>query len=339
MSAPQLLRFLPAFRRFRVAVIGDMTLDRYIFGRATRISPEAPVPVVVVEREVENPGCAANAARNILGLGGQVLAFGIVGNDPRGELLVTQLRKSGADCSGLVGVNDRPTIVKTRVIANNQQVVRIDREDTSPVAPDVQDALEQALLARIRAGDVQAVIFEDYAKGVLSQPMMQRLTDAANATGIITVLDPHPSHHAPVKGLHVMKPNRSEAFGLAGMYYRGGVFPIAKDSALQEVARKLHHQWRVRQLLITLGGDGLALFTENDPPLHLPTQAREVFDVSGAGDCVTATYTLALLAGATPGEAARISNYAAGVVVAKIGTVPVTAQELENALRSSSAED
>ena len=339
MSAPQLLRFLAEFHRFRVAVIGDMTLDRYIFGRATRISPEAPVPVVVVERELENPGCAANAARNVLGLGGQVLAFGILGQDSRGDALLAQMAGSGADCSGLVRVSDRPTIVKTRVIANNQQVVRIDREDTSPVAAGVQDAIEQALLARIRTGDVQAVIFEDYAKGVLSQPMMQRLTDAANAKGIITVLDPHPSHHAPVKGLHVMKPNRSEAFGLAGVYYRGGVFPIANDSPLQEVARKLHDQWHIRQLLITLGGGGMALFTGNDKPLHLPTQAREVFDVSGAGDCVTATYTLALLAGATPGEAARISNYAAGVVVAKIGTVPVTAQELANALRTSGAEE
>lgn len=329
----QLAAYLPRFAEFRVAVVGDMILDRYIFGRASRISPEAPVPVVVVDRETENPGGAANAALNVLGLRGQVIACGVAGTDAAGDQLVDMMGRLGADCSGVERVADRPTIVKTRVIANNQQVVRIDKEETSTVAPEVQARIEKKVISLITTGAVQAVIFEDYAKGVLTQPMMQRIVDTARAHRIITVLDPHPLHNAAVRGLHVMKPNRSEAFGLAGIYYRSSVYPIVKDAPLLDVARRIREEWEVKHLLVTLGGGGMALFSNGDAPLHFPTLAREVFDVSGAGDCVTATYTLALLAGASPADAARISNHAAGVVVGKIGTVPITAAELLAALQ------
>jgi len=319
---------VPHFKNFRVAVVGDMMLDRYIFGRASRISPEAPVPVVAVEREHETAGGAANVTRNILGLGGQAVACGIAGTDARGDALVRLLQAEGADCSAIIRTPERPTTVKTRVIANNQQVVRIDREVTAPVPAAIRAQLEAQVLEMIRRKSIQAIVFEDYAKGLLDQDMMQRMADAARAAGVITALDPHPSHAFTITGLTLMTPNRAEAFGLAGAYYRNGVQPISADLPLLEVSRKLRRDWQVEQLLVTLGADGMALFMEPPPVLHIPTKAREVFDVSGAGDTVIATFTLALLAGATPGEAAQIANHAAGMVVAKVGTVPITVPEL-----------
>ncbi len=317
-----LLELVRAFPRFRVAVVGDLMLDRYTWGRASRISQEAPVPVVVVERETETPGGAANVTHNVLGLGAQVAAFGVVGADPRGDALIQTLRDKGADVAGILRVADRPTTVKTRVIANNQQVVRIDHEDTTPLAPERQAQLESLIGAAITRGHVQALVFEDYAKGLLSAPMMQRLVEVARQHRVITVLDPHPCHPFNVQGLDLMTPNRNEAFGLAGIYYRRGVLPLEQDAPRLEVSR----------LLVTLGAGGMALFSHGQPPLHIPTQAREVFDVSGAGDTVTATCALALAAGASPAAAARLANHAAGVVVAKIGTVPITTSELLAAL-------
>ncbi|MFA4945643.1 MAG: PfkB family carbohydrate kinase [Lentisphaeria bacterium] len=328
---------LPRFRQARVAVVGDMILDRYIFGKVTRISPEAPVPVVHVEREEETPGGAANVARNISGLGGQVVVCGVIGRDAHGETLRRLLVESGAACDGgLVVVGDRPTTVKTRVIArtnNQQQVVRIDHEETRPIPEAARVQIEECVTGLIARGEIQAVVFEDYAKGVLAKEMMQRLTDRAAARGVVTVLDPNPAHKFDIRGLDVMKPNRAEAFGLAGMPAdTAPVYPIEDDANLREACHRLRAHWAVKHLLITLGRHGMALFSGSDIPLHLPTCAREVFDVSGAGDCVTATYTLALLAGASPADAARLANYAAGIVVAKIGTCPVTAAELAAAL-------
>ncbi len=324
---------LPRFGDFRVAVVGDMILDRYIFGRATRISPEAPVPVVLVERETETLGGAANVVRNILGLKGRAVACGVVGDDPRGETLATLLADAGSDCSGLIRVPGRPTTVKTRVIANQQQqLVRIDREETAVLPAEIQTRIEAHVLGLVQARAIDAIVFEDYAKGLLTQDMMQRLVDAAREQGIITVLDPHPAHPHAVRGLHLIKPNRAEALDLAGMHYSRSTGPVEMDEALLEASRRIRKEWQVKHLLITLGSGGMVLFSNGGAPLHFPTQAREVFDVSGAGDCVTATYTLALLAGASPADAARISNHAAGVVVAKIGTVPISAAELLQAL-------
>jgi D-beta-D-heptose 7-phosphate kinase/D-beta-D-heptose 1-phosphate adenosyltransferase len=327
-----LLELVRAFPRFRVAVVGDLMLDRYTWGRASRISEEAPVPVVVVERETETPGGAANVTHNVLGLGAQVAAFGVVGADPRGDALTQTLRDKGADVTGILRAHDRPTTVKTRIIANHQQVVRIDREDTSPLAPQLQAQLEAQISAAITGGQIQALVFEDYAKGLLAAPMMQRLVDLARQHRVITVLDPHPCHPFNVTGLDLMTPNRNEAFGLAGVYYQRGVLPLEQDTPLFEVSRKLDDLWHARNLLVTLGAGGMALFSHGQPPLHIPTQAREVFDVSGAGDTVTATCALALAAGASPAEAARLANHAAGIVVAKIGTVPITTPELLDTL-------
>lgn len=334
MTPARLRQLIARFRRLRVAVVGDMMLDRYIWGRASRISQEAPVPVVTVERETQSPGGAANVARNVLTLGAQALVFGVTGDDERGQSLRGMLRDLGADTTGLLAVRDRPTTVKTRVIAGSQQVVRIDRETSQPLPARVQARLERQLLAAVRRRAVAAVVFEDYAKGVLSRDLMQRVVDAAREQGIVTTLDPHPSHPFGVRGLSMMTPNRAEAFGLAGVYYRSAVLPLETDQPLLDVAARLQTDWAVECLLVTLGAGGMALFRDGQRPLHIPTRAREVFDVSGAGDTVTAAYTLALLAGAEPPAAAELANHAAGVVVAKIGTVPIYADELAATLRA-----
>ncbi len=320
--------FVARFPNFRVAVFGDLMLDRYIWGSASRISQEAPVPVVRVDSETEVPGGAANVVRNILGLGAKTVVFGAVGADAAGAKLRALLGASGADTSGVIEVGDRPTTTKTRLIAGNQQVARIDNEKTDDIRASALKPLLKKLLAALRGGQIQALILEDYAKGLLSGPMLQEIVDAAKAAGVLTAMDPHPSHPFKVKGLDLFTPNRREAFGLAGQYYQSGRLPIAEDTPLLAVGEALRRDWAVANCLITLGAQGMALFRKQCAPVHIPTRARAVFDVSGAGDTVIASFTLAMLAGAPPATAAEISNHAAGIVVAKVGTVPVTAAEL-----------
>jgi D-beta-D-heptose 7-phosphate kinase/D-beta-D-heptose 1-phosphate adenosyltransferase len=310
-------------------------LDRYVWGRASRISEEAPVPVVFVERETVTPGGAANVARNILSLGGNAAVFGYVGVDEYGTRLRERLGSAGADLRGVQSADSRGTTVKTRVLAGNQQVVRIDREDTSEASTDLSDALVQGVAAAMQEGLVQAVIVEDYAKGAVSETVASRVVAAGQEHDVFVALDPHPSHPFNVKGFRLMTPNRAEAFALTGTYYQPGQLPLASDAALREVGTKLHQNWGVDLLLVTLGGDGMALFAAGKEPVHIPTRAREVFDVSGAGDTVMASFVLGLLAGGTPGEAAELANHAAGIVVAKVGTATVSADELRADLRAN----
>ncbi len=330
----QLLPLLEAFPKTRVAVIGDLMLDRYIWGQACRISQEAPVPVVQVRRETQVPGGAANVVRNATCLLGQVSAFGTIGTDRHGDTLLQLLTEAGADVSRVLRTENRPTTIKTRVLAGNQQVVRIDREETDPLPAAITARLLEAVYAALD-GDAPpgAIIFEDYAKGLLSKEIMQQIVDDTRPRGIFCALDPHPGNPFKVKGLKLMTPNRAEAFGLAGVYYKPTVLPLENDEALLEVGRRLQHDWEVELLLVTMGGDGMALFMADAPPVHIPTRAREVFDVSGAGDTVTASFVLSLLAGATPVQAAELANYAAGIVVAKVGTKPILMEELVQHLR------
>lgn len=325
--------YLDTFPDHRVAVIGDLMLDRYVWGEASRISQEAPVPVVHVYKETEVPGGAANVINNLLALTAHAGAFGVVGQDSHGEQLLQLLRDAGADTVGTAVLADRPTTVKTRVVANKQQIVRIDAERVDPLPAAVTETICQQLMAALAADQYDAVIFEDYAKGMLTADLMQNLVNAASQRNIMTALDPHPGHAFDVKGLTVMTPNRAEAFGLAGLYYQPGGMPVHEDKALQEVGQRLHQRWEVAYLLITLGADGMALFCGEDPVIHIPTRARDVFDVSGAGDTVTASLILALLSEATPAEAARISNHAAGIVVGEMGTLPVHLADLAASLK------
>jgi D-beta-D-heptose 7-phosphate kinase/D-beta-D-heptose 1-phosphate adenosyltransferase len=338
MSQSTLVDLLPRLHDRRVAVVGDLMLDRYIWGRASRISQEAPVPVVHVSRESTAPGGAANVVRNILSLGGTAEAFGVTGDDQHGQTLVEQLAAAGAVVDGMLVTPDRPTTVKTRVIAGTQQVVRIDREDTSPLDRGAQDRMLERLEHRLSSGEIHAVILEDYAKGLLTRDFAERIILFARERGIPVALDPHSANAFNVRGLSLMTPNRTEAFALAGIYHRSGVLPIAEDRPLLDVGRRLRELWAPELLLITLGGDGMALFRGEQEPLHIPTRAREVFDVSGAGDTVMAACVLALAAGASPADAADLANHAAGIVVGEVGTAAVTAEELRLDLERSNRE-
>ena len=328
----ELNRYIGRFGKCAVAVVGDVMLDRYIWGQASRISQEAPVPVVRVDRETVAPGGAANVSRNIVSLGARTALFGTIGRDDHGARLRQCLAECGVDTTGITESPDRNTTVKTRVLAGNQQVVRIDREATQPISAEVAGELKARLIEWIRTHDAQVLLLQDYAKGVLTQEFTEELVAIGNDHGLIVALDPHAGHPFAAPGLRLLTPNRAEAFALAGLYYQSSAPTIHEDTPLLDVGGRLLEQWGMELLLITLGGKGMALFCRGEDPVHIPTRAREIFDVSGAGDTVVAAFSLALAAGADPVEAASLANHAAGLVVAKVGTASVTAAELASDL-------
>lgn len=335
MRSEEFSGILHRFGSCRVAVVGDMMLDVYLWGRVSRISPEAPVPVVNVVNRTSCLGGAANVMRNVATLGAQAFAFGVTGRDLSGDELAAELRKYRIGVEGVMRDETRRTTEKRRVIAGVQQLLREDYEDLHAVSDEIRRGMVNRVVDLIRAGEVDAVIFEDYRKGLLAAWMLEEIVAEARKAGVVTALDPKPESITPVKGISVMKPNRSEAFALAGMLDNAEWVHPYEDRALAEVARRLQDEWEPEQLLISLAAQGMALFGRDGTVEVIPTRAREVFDVSGAGDTVTATFTLALVSGATPVQAAEMANRAAGVVVAKVGTVPVHFEELNEALQEA----
>lgn len=330
-SSMNRLRFqqlLEEARRLRLVVAGDVMLDEFVWGRVSRISPEAPVPVVEVQSESFFPGGAANVARNLRPFCAGVAICGVVGQDAAAHKLRGLLEEEGIETGLLLEDPARPTIVKTRVIARHQQVVRVDREKAGPCEPSLRaralEILGDAL--RLAAG----LIFEDYGKGFLSQDFV---TAAAGlADGKILTADPNPNNPLNWRGIHVLKPNRGELFALAGQRDPGPVAKPLEDEALAEAGRRVLAEHHLPALLATLGEHGMILFQPDAPPYHTPTRAREVFDVSGAGDTSIAIFTLARCAGASLEEAAELANAAAGIVVGKLGTATLTPEELLEAL-------
>lgn len=327
-------RILDRFPGKRIAVIGDLMLDVYLWGRVTRISPEAPVPVVNVQRRTCCLGGAANVMRNVSTLTARAFAFGMVGEDAAGEELLRELAAAGIDPAGVEHDSSRRTTEKRRVIAGAQQLFREDYEDVHPADDTLRRRMVSAVIDRIRRGELDAVIFEDYNKGVLTGWMLEEVIAEARKRKVVTALDPKPGNLSPVKGLTVMKPNRIEAFAMAKVEDSSGNEDPRRDPVLRAVADRLIKEWEPENLLISLAAQGMGLFSRNAEPEVIPTRAREVFDVSGAGDTVTATFALALVSGASPEQAAELANRAAGVVVAKVGTVPVQLAELRAALGS-----
>ena len=301
-------------------------LDEFVWGKVSRISPEAPVPVVEVSRESSYPGGAANVARNLAEFTPHVRVLGAVGADAFGRQLRDLLAAEGIATDCLVEVADVPTIVKTRIIARQQQVVRVDREKR--VAPTA--ATLAALIAQVERvlPEIDAIIFEDYGKGLLVQSLKDAIAARAAARGVVLAVDPNPGNPLDWAGVHIIKPNRSEAFAAAGVANGEPADDPLQDAALLEVGRRLVDRWRVDQLLVTLSEHGMILFEAGQAPYHTPTRAQEVFDVSGAGDTAISLYTLALAAGAAPREAAEIANHASGIVVGKLGTATVHPAEL-----------
>lgn len=309
-----------------VLAAGDLMLDEFIWGRVSRISPEAPVPVVAVDRETFYPGGAANVARNLREFTTRAGVLGLTGNDAAGTRLRELLEAGGIDTGAVITREGAPTTVKTRIIARTQQVVRVDRELIE--APGRAERI--ALLAALdrTLPQANAVILEDYGKGLLDADLAEQIIQRARQAGCVVAVDPNTGNPLPWRGATVVKPNRHEAFAAAGMPWSEPTPNPLEDKPLLKVAEILLAQWETEQLLITLSELGMLLITRDGLRHHTPTRAREVFDVSGAGDTAIALYTLALCADATLIEAAEIANHASSVVVGKLGTATLRPDEL-----------
>jgi D-beta-D-heptose 7-phosphate kinase/D-beta-D-heptose 1-phosphate adenosyltransferase len=300
-------------------VVGDVVLDQFLYGAVDRISPEAPVPVVDVEREVYRLGGAANVVHNIAALGCGVEVFGVVGADASAERLREKLDGLGAGQGGLLEVADRPTAIKTRVIAQHQQVVRFDRESRHPLDSELARQLLDRFGDRVRGLD--AVIVSDYGKGVVGPGLMAGLVEACRKAGIALAVDPKPVNAALYRGVGVMTPNAKETEALVG-------FPVASDDEAVRAGEALLERFAGEAMLVTRGERGMTLVERGREAVHIGTQARDVFDVTGAGDTTISVLMLARSAGCSFREAACLANAAAGLVVGKLGTAVVSLREL-----------
>ncbi len=307
------------FEGKKILVIGDMMLDHYIFGEVNRISPEAPVPVVEVKKEISNPGGAANVVNNIKEMKGIPIPVGIIGKDREGEKLKNLLKEKGINVEGLFETEDRPTTTKTRIIAHHQQVVRVDKEKTEIIPDALKDKIIDFVTALM--GEIDAILFEDYDKGVIDGDLISRVK--AISVDKILVADPKYRNFFEYKGFTIVKPNRKEAEWAARK--------ILSADNVEEEGKSLRKVLECKALLITMGAEGMALFTE-DGFYRIKNKAKEVYDVTGAGDTAIAAITLSLCAGANFFEASYIGNIAAGIKVGKLGAVPVTLEEILSAL-------
>jgi D-beta-D-heptose 7-phosphate kinase/D-beta-D-heptose 1-phosphate adenosyltransferase len=318
----------PSFEKARLLIIGDTILDRYIWGNVQRISPEAPVPVVKQQRVTETLGGAGNVAGNLAGLGCQVVLVGLCGQDQRSEVLKQLLNRMGVQ-DRLISDPVRPTISKTRIMAHKQQVLRLDEEDAQELPAELAQQVKAHLNRELDR--CQALILSDYGKGMFaSEPLVQEIITSARAKAVPVFVDPKGARWERYKGATCITPNTAELEAVAGM-------PLETDSAmLIASARELLSRLALDWLLVTRGAQGMCLVGPDAEPDLIPAQARDVYDVSGAGDTVIATLAASLAGGLPFGEAARIANVAAGIVVGKLGTQPILASELSTAMQLNS---
>jgi len=315
-------------RRFKdcsILVIGDLMIDAYLWGEVERISPEAPVQVVEVKSEDTTLGGAGNVINNLVALGAKVSAVGIVGADPDGVLLCEKLRASGVGIDGVVQEAQRCTTRKTRIIAAHQHVLRLDRETRREISAENRGAMLRAVTERLPACDV--VMVSDYGKGVVTKALVSETTRMAKSLGKTSIADPKGLDFKKYAGITVLTPNKKEASAAAGM-------EIHTESDLVAAGNRILHTVEIDSLLVTCGKEGMVVFERNESPYVIHAEARQVFDVSGAGDTVAAVLGLALAAGAPLKQAASLANTAAGIVVGKVGTATVSPAELSAALES-----
>jgi D-glycero-beta-D-manno-heptose-7-phosphate kinase len=298
----------------RIAVIGDMMLDGYFWGDVKRISPEAPVPVLEVEDEFFRFGGAANVAFNILTLGGIPVPVGVIGNDNYGNIFSSLIKEKNIEDEGIIIDNDRPTTTKTRVIANNQHVVRIDKESKAYI----NHKIESKILAHIESviSKLDGIILQDYNKGILTPSLISKIISLANKKNILVTVDPKFDNFFEYKNVTVFKPNRIETETVLGIR-------IKNDKDISSAGRNLLQKLNSKYVLLTLGEGGIAVFEDGDKERRMPTKAIKVADVSGAGDTVISTLTIGLAAGADIYEACFLANYAAGIVCGEVGIVPI----------------
>jgi rfaE bifunctional protein kinase chain/domain len=312
------------FGKTGVLVIGDLMVDQYIWGKVRRISPEAPVPVVEVTKEELLLGGAANVAHNILSLGGKVFIAGAIGRDNTGKILINKLSERGFNTDGIVIDGSRPTTVKTRVIAHSQQVVRFDKE----VRADISRTTLSLVLDYVSSclPEIKGIIISDYCKGIITRSLIRKLLELTRSKVFIAA-DPKIGHFDYYKGLSLITPNINEASFGSGI-------DITDEKTLISAGRALLKKLQCKAVIITRGDEGMTLFEKNGAVTNIPTCAREVYDVSGAGDTVIAALTLCHAAGADLKDAAIIANHAAGVVVAKVGTAVATKQEILKSMKT-----
>jgi D-beta-D-heptose 7-phosphate kinase/D-beta-D-heptose 1-phosphate adenosyltransferase len=331
MNLARLEQILDRAPTKRILVVGDLMLDEFVWGKVGRISPEAPVPVVEVTGESFYPGGAANVARNLREFVNSVAVIGSLGKDRSGQQLRELLAEQKIDISDAVEDEAFHTIVKTRIIARQQQVVRVDREQFVGLSP--------AQIAKVVTGvqknlaQTDAIIFEDYGKGFLTTDLVAQIVRDALTAGKIVAADPNPRHSVDWRGMTAVKPNRTEAFLAAGVPWRDPDDAPEEDADLRRAGETLLKKWDTKYLLVTLGEHGMILFQRNELPHYIPTKARQIFDVSGAGDTAIALFTLALACQATPIEAAEIANQGSAVVVSKLGTATLSRDELVSSFK------
>lgn len=305
----------------KILVLGDFMLDQFIWGNVERISPEAPVPIVNVERESSGLGGAGNVVNNVRSMGAEVVALGVIGEDSAAQKIRELLKERGVRADTLLQ-SSRPTTVKTRIIAHQQQVVRVDREERSAIEEPVQSQVAEAFVEVLP--QVDAVIISDYSKGTLTPGLLSKVLPAAKSQRKLVCLDPKIRHFAAYTPVTVITPNQAEASSLLG-------YPILTEEDLREAGRRILKLIDCQALLITRGEKGMALFLDGNLTL-VPARTREVYDVTGAGDTVISILGLALAAGAKMIDAVTLANAAAGIVVSKVGTASVIPEELLNAL-------
>lgn len=318
-----LTHYIEDFQKASVLVIGDIIADHYIWGKVERISPEAPVPIVDVQRENYMLGGAGNVANNILSLGGKIRICGVVGHDEMGRWVTHELRTQGVDTGGIVVEDGRPTTKKTRVIAHSQHVVRFDHESKGVVSVRAQEIILNYIEAHLKG--LQVVVISDYAKGVVTRDLVKRVLELAMGNNISVVVDPKMKHFDYYRGATVITPNTAEAAMASGI-------PVTNEESLSKAGEILLRQSGSTAILITRGEHGMTLFERSGEVTHIPAVAREVFDVTGAGDTVVSTLALSLAGGATLKEASMLANYAAGIVVGIVGTATVKREQLLSTL-------
>ena len=313
------------FRVQHIAIIGDIILDKYIFGKVERISPEAPVPIVKVVEEKYSPGGAANVAANVSTLGGNAYLFGIVGNDLSKDILLGRTNDLNINSDGILTDNSKNTIKKIRVIGLNQQLLRIDYENTNYI----ESHLENEFIDKLEnIHDLSALIISDYAKGTITEELIKKIKVLSKKKNFLIIVDPKPKHKAWYKDTFLITPNKKEAEQMCNT-------EIQSIIDLENCGKQLSKELNCN-VVITTGERGMSIFEMNKKPIHLPTETKEVYDVSGAGDTVVASFGLVLSSGASLEEAANFANRAAGIKVGKVGTAPVYLKELKSSLNDES---
>ena len=324
ISEERLTQLKNSFNGLKIAIVGDMMLDCYFRGEVKRISPEAPVPVLEVDNEFYRFGGAANVALNILKLGGIPYPIGVIGNDNDGRIFLSLAEESKINLSGLIIDENRPTTAKTRVIAHNQHVIRIDKESKSYLSTKVEEKLINFIEGSIN--DLDGIILQDYNKGVLTPTLIEKIISVANKKNILITVDPKFNNFFLFKNVTVIKPNRKEAEDVLGMKLRS-------EEDITIAGTKILEKTSATNVVLTLSEEGIAVFEKNKPEKRMPTKAQIVADVSGAGDTVISTLTMALAAKADIMEASYLANYAGGIVCEEVGIIPIEQDKLFDTVR------